>query len=128
METGLYMCGMEWLVNGNYRKKILLIEDDSLISSCLSYALSEKGYEVTPCMLLRDAASLITSDTFDLIVSDIGLPDGNSLGFCSKYRHIPFIAMSASDCSELAIANGARAYVEKPFMIDDMLAAIKTVI
>ena len=40
-------------------KKILLIEDDSMINSSLSYALSEKGDEVIARMLLRNAAGLI---------------------------------------------------------------------
>jgi len=96
-------------------KKILLIGDDSMISSSLSYALFEKGYKVIACMLLRDAVGLLNSNTFDLIISDIGLPDGNSLDFCSIYRQTPFIAMSASDCSEMAIANGAKSFIEKPF-------------
>jgi len=106
-------------------KKILLIEDDSMISSSLSYALSEKGYEVIACMLLRDAVGLLNSNIFNLIISDIGLPDGNGLDFCSKYRQIPFIVMSASDCSEMAIANGAKSFIEKPFDIGDMLDAVK---
>ena len=106
-------------------KKILLIEDDSMISSSLSYALSKKGDEVIACMLLRDAVGLLKSNTFDLIISDIGLPDGNGLDFCSNYQQIPFIVMSASDCSEMAIANGAKSFIEKPFLIDDLLDAVK---
>ena len=70
---------------------------------------------MTACMLLRDAVGSLNSNTFDLIISDIGLPDGNGLDFCSIYRQIPFIAMSASGCSEMAIANGAKSFIEKPF-------------
>ena len=104
--------------------KILIIEDDNSLRSALSYALSRKGYEVSDCMLLRDAAVLIASNAFDLIISDIGLPDGNGLDFCSRQKIIPFVVMSGQECSELAKANGARAYIEKPFNVDDMLAVI----
>lgn len=105
-------------------EKILLIEDDNTIRSVLSYALSQNGYEVSDCMLIRDAAALVAENTFDLIISDIGLPDGNGLDFCSQQEKIPFVIMSGQECSELAKASGARAYVEKPFRVDDILAAI----
>jgi two-component system catabolic regulation response regulator CreB len=105
-------------------QKILLIEDDNTIRSILSYALSQKGYEVLDCMFIRDAAALVAVERFDLIISDIGLPDGNGLDFCSRQQKIPFVIMSGQERSEMAKANGARAYVEKPFRVNDILAAI----
>jgi DNA-binding response OmpR family regulator len=105
--------------------RILIIEDDSSLRSALSYALSIKGYEVSDCMLLRDAAALMTANDVDLIISDIGLPDGNGLDFCSQQQRIPFVIISGQECSEPAMANGARAYIEKPFNVDDVLAVIQ---
>jgi DNA-binding response OmpR family regulator len=105
-------------------QKILLIEDDNTIRSILSYALSQKGYDVLDCMFISDATVLVATNTFDLIISDIGLPDGNGLDFCSRQQKIPFVIMSGQECSDMAKANGARAYVEKPFRVDDILTAI----
>ncbi|MDR0286562.1 MAG: response regulator [Clostridiales bacterium] len=109
---------------GDEIMKILIIEDDNIIRSGVSYILSSNGYEVLDCKLIREAAALLTDNIFDLIISDIGLPDGNGLDFCSQYKDIPFIVMSGWECSELAKANGAKAYVKKPFGADDILTAI----
>lgn len=105
-------------------KKILIIEDDNTIRSLLTELLTQNGYEATGCMLLQEAAALLNGGSFDLIISDIGLPDGNGLDFCSRYKQIPFIAMSGLECPELAKESGAKAYIEKPFKVADLLAAI----
>jgi len=75
-------------------------------------------------MLLRDAEALLAAETFDLIISDIGLPDGNGLDFCSQHKKIPFVIMSGMECSDLAKASGAKAYIQKPFHVDDVLTTI----
>ena len=106
-------------------KKILIIEDDCTTRTIISDILTQNGYVVESSMLLREAAALLDTKPFDLIISDIGLPDGNGLDFCGQHRHTPFISMSASDSAGAAIAGGAVAFFEKPFNIEDMLAAVK---
>ena len=108
--------------------KVLIIEDDSTIRTILTHVLSEQGYEIVACVLLREAKGLLESDEFDLIISDIGLPDGNGLDFCGQYA-LPYISMSATEgIAPLAIASGAKAFIEKPFAVEEMLSAIKRVI
>jgi len=110
-------------------KKILIIEDDSTIRTILMHVLSEQGYEIVDCMFLHEAKELLKSNEFDLIISDIGLPDGNGLDFCSQYAQIPFVSMSATEgIAPLALASGAKAFIEKPFAVEEMLSAVKHVI
>lgn len=92
-------------------EKILIIEDDNALRSTLSYILLKRGFQVSDCMFLHDAAAMIAADDYDLIISDIDLPDGNGLDFCSRQQRIPFVIMSGQERSELINISSARAFL-----------------
>lgn len=71
------------------------MEDDQHLRDGLIIALSEKNeLSAIGASSLAQAKTLLTNHTFDLMVLDINLPDGNGLGFCQQVRassNIPII-------------------------------------
>lgn len=59
--------------------KVLLVEDNEYTSSAMAQVLEVLGHQVTVATTVAQALSVAASDTFDLLVSDIGLPDGSGL-------------------------------------------------
>ena len=62
-------------------KRILFIEDDPTIRSALTFSLEREGYQVENADKVKDALN-IKVETFDLILLDIGLPDGSGYELC----------------------------------------------
>ena len=65
---------------------ILLIEDHVDTAEVMAQLISSLGHEVTVVGLVADALAATQSATFDLIVSDVGLPDGTGLDFIKAFR------------------------------------------
>lgn len=116
---------------------VLLLEDDPTIAKTVVYALERAGLQVTHCLLVQDAKLQIERKIPDLLVLDIGLPDGSGLDVCKKMRshpshaHIPIIMLSAQ--SEeidrvLGLELGADDYVTKPFSPRELVARVNALL
>ena len=112
--------------------KILLVEDNKIISKGVVYSLEKNGYTVTLCKTF-DSALESTTEDFDLMIIDIGLPDGN--GF-ELYEHIkrfsntPAIFLTAVDDEDSIVKGfelGADDYITKPFSIRELLARVNRI-
>lgn len=112
---------------------ILLLEDDPTIAKTVVYALERAGLQVTHCLLVRDAIAQIELQIPDLLILDIGLPDGSGLDVCKKMRvhpshlHIPILMLSAHGEEidrVLGLELGADDYVTKPFSPRELVARI----
>ncbi len=112
--------------------KILLVEDNKIISKGVVYSLEKNGYAVTLCETFGSALESTTED-FDLMIIDIGLPDGN--GF-ELYEHIkrfsntPAIFLTAVDDEDSIVKGfelGADDYITKPFSIRELLARVNRI-
>lgn len=114
--------------------KILLVEDDVSISKNLSRLLIKEGYEVTSAAGQKVALEKIESATFDLILLDISLPDGNGYAICTAIKqssNIPVIFLTASDDESSVVTGldlGADDYIIKPFRPMELLSRIKSVL
>ncbi len=101
-------------------QKILIVEDDIIICGGIKIFLESKGYKADCAYSLADAENAL-SGSYNLIVLDINLPDGNGLDLCSKLhneRQIPVIFLSANDTDEDMIKGfkaGCDDYIAKPF-------------
>jgi two-component system response regulator HydG len=111
--------------------KILLIEDDVSFCKMLENFLVKKSYSVTTSFTAEEAKIKIKSQNFDLIITDLRLPnyDGIQLmsEFKSSYPTIPVILMTGySDVNTAvkAIKNGAADYISKPFNPEEVLLVI----
>ncbi len=113
--------------------KILFLEDDSAIAAGLEYSLKNEGYEVKWVSKAADALEAVRSQSFDLCILDINLPDGNGYEVCKevkKTREIPVIFLTAYDDEVnvvMGLDYGADDYISKPFRVRELMARIKTV-
>lgn len=111
--------------------KILLIEDDISFCKLLEKFLIKNGYEVTIAFSAAEARLAIKKESFDLILTDLRLPDSDGIGLMSEFKaaypEIPVILMTGySDVNTAvkAIKNGAADYISKPFNPDEVLLVI----
>lgn len=114
--------------------KILIVEDDSALRSALEELLSREGYDVVKTSSIRSAKAEMNSD-IDLIMLDVGLPDGDGVSLCRQWRsegmQIPILFLTAKD-EELDIVRGLDAggndYVTKPFRMQELLSRIRALL
>lgn len=111
--------------------KILLIEDDISFCKLLEKFLIKKTYEVTIAFSAAEARVAIKKESFDLILTDLRLPDSDGIGLMAEiktaYPQVPVILMTGySDVNTAvkAIKNGAADYISKPFNPDEVLLVI----
>jgi DNA-binding response OmpR family regulator len=114
--------------------RILLVEDDDAFASALSDGLGARGYVTSRVASGRDAlAALSTAQPPDLVLLDLGLPDGDGLGLCARICRqftVPVIVVTASgDLSSRVqgLRGGADDYVVKPFALAELLARVEAV-
>ena len=113
--------------------KILIVEDEEPISNLLRMNLVKAGYQCKCAFDGQEAADLMASSTFDLILLDIMLPkiNGYELLDYAKSLNTPVIfitAMGTVDNKVQGLKMGADDYISKPFEIVEMLARVEAVL
>lgn len=115
--------------------RILLVEDDQLLADGLIIALTRMNYRVEHCTTGGQAISAVTSSTFELMILDLGLPDGLALHVIKSLRNskhaIPILVLTAWDHLETkieALNAGADDYVLKPCDVRELEARIRVVV
>jgi len=114
--------------------KLLLIEDDDQLASGLKQNLLQQGYSVDHFDSIANALDASAQATYDLIILDLGLPDGDGLTFLQKYRknnNSPVIILTARDGIEHKINGldlGADDYLAKPFDQTELQARIRALL
>ena len=116
-------------------RRILLVEDDRVLRSSLLEALSVEGYAMKTAASLADARAQLQhappGEAIDLIVLDLGLPDGDGQTLLTDLRrssNTPVIVISARQAEGQKIQlldEGADDYLVKPFGIGELLARIR---
>jgi CheY-like chemotaxis protein len=116
-------------------KKILIVDDEELISKILMANLLSCGYDVVAVASGDHAYSLLERENFALVISDICMPSGDGLGLLKKLREKdrpvpPLIFMTgySSITKEQAVRLGAVALVAKPFLPQTMLTIIQDLV
>lgn len=110
--------------------KILLIEDNEMIIKALKYLLESHEYYVDVATSIKEAKEKI-ANTYDLIILDVMLPDGNGLDFFKEYVRTPALVLSAKDEEKdvvKAIDLGVQDYIIKPFRSMELLSRINNII
>jgi len=115
--------------------RLLLLEDDPAIARTVVYALEREGLAVVHSLLLRDAREQLRSTHFDLLVLDVGLPDGNGLDLLRALRqgqrHTPVLVLSAQGEEidrVVGLELGADDYLPKPFSPRELAARVKALL
>lgn len=111
---------------------ILLIEDDKAIVNFIGTVLSANNYRMLSAQTGRDALALISSQSPDVVLMDLGLPDLDGVDIIRKVRQwtqVPIIVVSARSREQEkvdALDAGADDYITKPFGTAELLARIRT--
>lgn len=114
--------------------KILIVEDDIQIVSALSQILTVEGFITDTATGKKQAMEKISSNSYDLILLDISLPDGNGFSICSAVRAttdtpVIFLTASSDEYSVVAGLNmGADDYIEKPYRPRELISRIHSVL
>lgn len=113
---------------------VLLVEDEPLIAENLLYALRTEGFTAHHCPTLGEAENTLASESIDLVVLDINLPDGNGFDFFHlvRERHakpVIFLTARSSEIDRvLGLEMGGDDYVVKPVSPRELAARVKAVL
>ena len=114
--------------------KILLVEDDTALRGALVELLCREGYDVIKSSNVSSARSAMNPEV-DLVMLDVGLPDGDGVSLCRQWRdegvQTPILFLTAKD-EELDVVRGLDAggndYVTKPFRMQELLSRIRALL
>ena len=115
----------------NNKTNILVVEDDRQIRKLMSTTLSANGYNIECAIDGEQAIMAVSTNKFDIVLLDLGLPDIDGVTVIKKIRewsNIPIIVVSArgEDSDKIsALDNGADDYLTKPFSIEELMARIR---
>jgi CheY-like chemotaxis protein len=113
--------------------KILIVDDEPNLLRMLGFAFHKEGYEVVVAQTGFEALSKVDTETPDLLILDVMMPDMNGMEVCQQIRamdahkNLPIIMLSAR--SQVAdkvegLRSGADEYLTKPVEIEEMLARV----
>ena len=118
-------------------KRILIVDDDEDVRILFRATLPPDAYEVAEAATISEAWDRLSDSHVDLIVLDIGLPDGNGLDLCQVIRQdhrlgaLPIIILTGDSSATGHIQGyqkGADRYVAKPYRPSEMLETIRYLI
>ena len=115
----------------NNKYKILVIEDESNIRSFVQTILEAGGYHVLTASTCRQGIMMFSSHVPDLVILDLGLPDGDGLEFIQTVREesaTPILVLSARTLESdkvSALDLGANDYVTKPCGTAELMARVR---
>lgn len=111
--------------------KILVVEDDRALNRTVCSFLTSNGYEVTGCHCAKDAYDALYETNFDLILSDIMMPEVDGFEFAQSIRDtnvdIPILFMTARDdisSKQRGFRIGVDDYMVKPIDLEELILRI----
>src|ERR1700692_4104244 len=118
-------------------KLILVVEDEAVQLALVSELLKNAGYQVIEARDVIVAVSVARKENPDLVLLDLGLPEGDGFAVMERLQllpstaKIPVVVLSSRDAANTAAAAkqaGARAYLEKPVDKEKLLAVLAQVV
>lgn len=112
--------------------RILLAEDDSVLADGLTRSLRQAGYATDYVQNGMEADAALTTQDFDLLILDLGLPKMSGLEVLRRLRarksHLPVLILTAADSIEQRVKGldlGADDYMAKPFALSELEARVR---
>lgn len=116
----------------NNRIKILIVEDEKMLAEILSDTLSDRNFDVRLAYDGIHALETIKKEPFDVIVSDVMMPNLDGYSLAKKLRNegcntpILFLtALSATEDVVKGFETGGNDFLKKPFAIDELIVRVK---
>ncbi len=121
------------------RASLLLVEDDPSLGETLKERLEKDQYQVLWVATRKEAQKLLETQVFDLVVLDVGLPDGSGFDLARLMRsqksglqkETPFLFMTALNTAENRLEGyeiGAEEFIPKPFHLKELLMRVSHVL
>ncbi|NOU50529.1 response regulator [Pseudoalteromonas sp. JBTF-M23] len=114
--------------------KLLLVEDDALLAQGLIHSLQKEGYSVEHAQTVSMAKSMLDNEEIELVVLDLGLPDGDGLDVLKTIKKrrlaLAVLILTARDSIEDKITGldlGADDYLPKPFEAKELFARLRVI-
>ena len=114
------------------KTRVLVVDDEAAILRFLKPALEANDYEMTSAGTVAEAMKRIAADSPDIVLLDLGLPDGDGKDVIRRAREwsdVPIIVLSAREREAEkieALDLGADDYVNKPFNVGELMARMRT--
>jgi two-component system OmpR family response regulator len=114
--------------------RILIVDDDSSLCVLLVEYLSRHGLQPTGVGTIAEARAAMQTEAFDLVMLDLGLPDGDGLQAARAWRDegaMPIICITGRDEEAdrvMGLEGGADDYITKPFSLREVLARVRAVL
>lgn len=114
--------------------EVLIIEDDPSVQTVVQAVLKNSDYEVESAKTAEEGQSLAIEHKYDMIILDLGLPDGDGFEVCKNIRDeevtTPVLILSAEQETGMKVKClrvGADDYLTKPFNNDELVARIEAI-
>ena len=110
---------------------VLVVEDEPQMRKFIRASLTSRGYRVLEAERVDEGVRLMTSHNPDIVLLDLGLPDGDGIELTRQLREwsrVPIIVLSArgrEDDKVSALDAGADDYLTKPFGVNELLARMR---
>lgn len=115
--------------------RLLIVEDEHRIVDILTAALTRAGFAVDAVDTAAGAVEALSRVAYDIVILDLGLPDGDGLGVLGKVRdrgwHVPLLVLTARDAVEdrvRGLDEGADDYLVKPFATEELISRVKALL
>lgn len=115
--------------------RLLLVEDNARLASLIREGLDRQGFAVNWCETVDGAEHALRIDDYDLMLLDLGLPDGDGLDLVRRLRRrqdtMPILILTARgglDDRVLGLDAGADDYLVKPFQIPELAARCRALL
>lgn len=115
--------------------RLLLVEDEERLADIVARGLTRAGFAVDSVTTVEDARAALATSRYDVILLDLGLPDGNGLDILKGLRDArdatPVLVLTARDGVDDRVNGlnaGADDYVLKPFAMAELIARVKALL
>lgn len=115
-------------------KRILVVDDSAAVRQSVSYVLDQAGYEIVQAVDGADALTKLDGSAFDLIVTDVNMPNMDGIELTAKvrgldqYKFTPVVVLTTeSQQSKMSAGKeaGATGWIVKPFNSEKLLQVVK---
>ncbi len=118
----------------NYKKRILVVDDEENVSQLLKKVLSKEGYNVVTFTNPLESLKFLEENLTDIIISDIKMPEMNGLDLLKKVKEIDnsikmllITAFATIETAVEALRLGACDYITKPFNLEEVVQAVNKI-